>query len=280
VKLGLNGSTTDQCNLEEDIIVAEQAGFDIVEPRTYKIKDYLDRHSLEDLASLYKQAKVKPYAINAIEFFNLKASADEKDDMLQETEYWCKIASTIGCPYIIAVPSRLTKDVSEQHIIDDTVGMLREMSEIASRYHVKLAFEFIGFDDFSVRTLELANKIITETDRENIGLVIDTIHFYLGDSTIESIKQMEKDKLFIFHINDAEDVPKKEFTEALRLFPGLGILPLNDIGQALNKIGYDKVVSLELFRPEYWRMEKQELADQAFQHVKEATESMFKNRAY
>src|SRR5699024_6088857 len=234
------------------------------------------KHSLEELAALYKQAGVKPYAINAIEFFSLKSSRTEKDKVLQETEYWCKIAAAIECPYIIAVPSRITEALSEDYIINDAVEMLKEMSDIALKYNVNLAFEFIGFEEFSVRTLPLAHKIVTKVDRENVGLVIDAYHFYLGESSIESIEQVEKDKLFIFHINDVEEgIPKEELTEAHRLFPGLGILPLNDMGLALNKIGYDKMVSLELFRPEYWRMEKQYLADQAYHHVKEAAESMF-----
>ncbi|WP_176222286.1 sugar phosphate isomerase/epimerase family protein [Tuberibacillus sp. Marseille-P3662] len=274
MKLGLNGSTTDQCTLEEDIVVADRAGFDILELRTYKLNAYFERHSLEDLAGAFKQSQVQPYAINAIEFFNLK-SEGEKEQVLQETEHWCHIASAIDCPYVIAVPSPLTDGVSDEYIIADTVQMLGDMSDIASRYNVNLAFEFIGFDNFSVRTLSMANQIVQVVDRENIGLVVDAYHFYTGGSTLESITQVDQDKLFIFHINDAEDVPTEQLTDAHRLFPGLGVLPLLNMGQALQKIGYDKMMSLELFRPEYWKMEKQDLADESMRHVKNAADKMF-----
>lgn len=276
MKLGLNGSTTDQCTLEEDVIVAEQAGFDIVEPRTYKINTFLQNKTIEELGELFKNSNVTPYAINAIEFFNLKQSLEEKQKMLEETDYWCKIANKIGCPYVIAVPSEITGEANESDIFDDTVEMLLKMSDVAAKYNVKLALEFIGFESFSIRTLSLANEIVEAVNRSNIGLVIDTYHFYLGNSNVESIEEVNKDNIFIFHINDAENLPKKDLIEANRIFPGLGAIPLNSIGEALHNIGYKEMTSLELFRPEYWEMEKQHLADEAFKHVKKSTDSMFR----
>lgn len=280
MKLGLNGSTTDQCNLKEDIIVAERAGFDIVEPRTYKINTFLENDSLEELAKVYRGSSVSPFAINAIEFFSLKDTQTEKDKVLRNTEYWCKIANAIGCPYVIAVPSQLKENVTESYIINNAVEMLKQMSDIASRFNVGLALEFIGFETFSVRTLSLADHIVKKVNRDNVGLVIDAYHFYIGGSTIESINQIDREKVFIFHINDAENLPKEQLVEANRIFPGLGVIPLADIGEALTSIGFDRMGSLELFRPEYWKMEKQRLADQAYHYVKEATDSMFKNKAH
>jgi 2-keto-myo-inositol isomerase len=45
-----------------------------------------------------------------------------------------------------------------------------------------------------------------------------------------------------------------------RLLPGLGILPLEEIIGALRHIGYDRVTSVEIFRPEYWERDTVELA--------------------
>lgn len=38
--------------------------------------------------------------------------------------------------------------------------MLDKLSDIASNHDVKVAFEFIGFPDFLVSTLKLANEIV------------------------------------------------------------------------------------------------------------------------
>src|SRR5699024_5164208 len=233
--------------------------------------------TVEDLSNLFEDSNVKPYAINAIEFFNLKTTKEEEEKVFQETKYWCKIAKAIGCPYVIAVPSEMNKEMKESEIKRDTIEMLLQMSDIASDYNVNLALEFIGFNIFSIRNLSLANEIVEEINRDNIGLVIDTYHFYLGNSSLESIKQVNKDNIFIFHINDAENLTKENLIEANRIFPGLGVIPLKQIGTALHKIGYNKMASLELFRPEYWKMEKQHLANTALQHVKKTTDYMFSN---
>jgi 2-keto-myo-inositol isomerase len=103
-------------------------------------------------------------------------------------------------------------------------------------------------------------KIIGEP---NIGLVIDSFHFYAGGSTIDSIDALDPERLFIFHINDAEDRPREQLEDRHRLLPGLGILPLKEIVAALRRIGYDRAVSVEIFRPEYWERNPFELAREA-----------------
>ncbi len=93
--------------------------------------------------------------------------------------------------------------------------------------------------------------------------MIDSFHFYAGGSTIESIEALDPERLFIFHINDAEDLPREELEDKHRLLPGLGILPLPSIIGALKRIGYDRVTSVEIFRPEYWERDPFELAKDA-----------------
>ena len=81
---------------------------------------------------------------------------------------------------------------------------------------------------------------------------------------------LDPDKLFIFHINDAENLPKEELTDAHRLYPGEGILPIKEIKERFDKIGYDRMVSIEIFRPEYWNEDPFEVARKA----KAATEKV------
>ncbi len=101
-------------------------------------------------------------------------------------------------------------------------------------------------------------------------MVIDTFHFYAGNSTFEAIETLDPEKLFVFHINDAEDLPKETLTDAHRLYPGTGILPIREIKARFDKIGYDRMVSIEIFRPEYWAQDPFEVARKA----KAATEKV------
>ena len=141
--------------------------------------------------------------------------------------------------------------------------MLGELGAIAARRGVGLAFEFLGQPDCSVQTLALADEIVRQVAQPNVGLVIDSFHFYAGGSTIESIDALDAGRLFIFHINDAEDLPREQLEDRHRLLPGLGILPLKEIIAALRRIDYDRVASVEIFRPEYWKRDPFELAREA-----------------
>ena len=73
--------------------------------------------------------------------------------------------------------------------------MLTELSGIAERFNVSLAFEFLGQPRCSVQTLELASRIVKETARPNVGLVIDSFHFYAGGSSLESIEELDARRL-------------------------------------------------------------------------------------
>ncbi len=63
------------------------------------------------------------------------------------------------------------------------------------------------------------------------------------------------------HFNDAPASPHQfEQTDADRVYPGDGILPLNAFLRDLDAIGYEGFLSLELFNPGYWTRDLSEVA--------------------
>jgi 2-keto-myo-inositol isomerase len=77
---------------------------------------------------------------------------------------------------------------------------------------------------------------------------------------MEAIDTMKPENLFIFHVNDSEDLPKEQLNDSHRLYPGLGILPLTEMKKRLDNIGYTEMASIEIFRPEYWNQDPYEVA--------------------
>lgn len=55
-----------------------------------------------------------------------------------------------------------------------------------------------------------------------------------------------------FHIDDSEDYPIGTLTDANRVWPGEGVIPLKEILNTLKQIGFNKVATIELFNPQYW----------------------------
>ncbi|MGI8757601.1 MAG: sugar phosphate isomerase/epimerase family protein [Acidimicrobiales bacterium] len=269
MKIALNGATTMHADLETDIKAASEAGFDLIEIWAAKLREFLKSKTVADLKNLLKENNIEPYSINSIEHITFRSEKDY-EKIKAETEELSKIASEIGCPYMVVVPGKLPEGTTKEEISEESVRVLNELGDIAEKYNVSLAFEFLGQTDCSVQTLDFCNEIVEKVNRENIGNVLDTFHFYAGNSTFEAIEQMKPEKLFVFHINDAEDLPKEKLTDAHRLYPGTGILPIKEIKKRFDKIGYDRMVSIEIFRPEYWNENPYEVAKKA----KEATEKV------
>lgn len=256
-------------DLSTDILAASAAGFDLIEIWSAKLYRYLGSKTAADLKAELDAANISAYSINSIEHISFRTEAEYAAIKL-ECEDLSRIAGEIGCPYIVVVPGKLPENVDKDGIVEGTVKVLRELSDIAAEHGVSLAFEFLGQSDCSVQTLDLCGEILEQVDRESVGCVIDSFHFYAGGSTFEAIDRLDPRKLFIFHINDAEDVPRSQLTDAQRLYPGTGILPLAEIKEHFDGIGYDRMVSIEIFRPEYWDQDPFDVARTA----KDATEKV------
>jgi len=258
----LNGATTMHASLGTDIRVAAEAGYDLVEIWASKMDDYLKTGTVTELGQLFAAYRVNPYSINSIERITFR-DATGREQVREQTRALCARAQALHCPYIVVVPSEKPAGVSRQDIFEESVQTLQVLSDIAKEYDIGLAFEMLGFPACSVNTLADAWAIVKTVDRPNVGIVLDTFHFYVGGSSLASIVDIDPKKLFIFHINDAEKGPRETLTDAKRLLPGEGVIPLGDICRGLRNIGYKHMVSIELFRPEYWEWDPLRLAQAA-----------------
>ena len=263
MKLALNGATTMRADLATDLHAAKAAEFDYLEIWAAKLRNFLKERSTTELKALFAESGLEPLSINSIEHITFR---DELayESIKKECEELSSIAAAVGCPCIVVVPGRLPEaGASRENVIAESVKVLNELCDISTAHEVSLAFEFLGQTDCSVPTLDLAADIVREVNRKDLGLVIDSFHFYAGNSTLEMIEDLDSSLIQIFHINDAEDRPRDQLEDRHRLLPGLGILPLQQMISSFRKIGYDKVASVEIFRPEYWERDPFTLARDA-----------------
>jgi 2-keto-myo-inositol isomerase len=269
MKIAFNQATTlNNSTLEKDLELCEKNGYDLIEIRFDKLREYLEQHTVEDLKRFFDQNRIKPFAFNALVFINFRdheGFQEIKDELL----FSCQIGEIINCKTVIAVPNLDIGDFTKTQIKEETVRALRELSDIAQPYGVKLALEFIGYPNCSVNTFGQAYEIVQETNRENVGVVLDCFHFHAMGSRIEDLKKADPAKIFVFHIDDCEDLPIGALRDHHRVWPGDGGIDLDEIMNTLVEIGYHDMVSVELFRPEYWEWD----AAKTIQVGKEKTEA-------
>jgi len=262
MKLGFHGATTMTSDLQTDVAASAHAGFKALELWAAKVDRFLTDHSLADLKALLTHSNVAPLTLNSIEFIAFRG--EEFAQIKARCRQLSEIAQAIGCPIIVVVPSPTPHmEIPWATVVEEHVKALRDLSDIAGEYRVRLAFEFLGFGWCSVRTPRGAYEIVQKTDRENVGMVLDAAHFYGSGGLLSEIEAIAPAHLFAFHLDDVEDTPKEAITDATRLLPWLGVIPLAEICARLNRIGYDGPCSIELFRPEYWDWDPNEVAVRA-----------------
>jgi 2-keto-myo-inositol isomerase len=264
MRLAFHGATTMTCDLQTDVSVTARAGYAALEIWTAKVDRYLADHSLSDLRDLFGEHDVFPQALNSIEFIGFRGQ--EYVLVQQRLHELGHIAQAIGCPTVVIVPSPLPdRRLAWADVRSEYVSVLRDLGGIAAAYDVRLSFEFLGFGWCSVRTPRGAYEIVRACGCDNVGVTIDAAHLYGGGGLLAELDDLDPRSIFAFHLDDMEDVPKEAVRDDRRLLPGLGILPLGDICERLQRIGYDGPCAVELFRPEYWSWGALELAVQARQ---------------
>lgn len=273
MKLSINQATALECkgfSLERDLELCEKYGYDYIEPRTMDgMVQYLEKHSIEELAEYFKSHKVKPLAFNTLCFFNNRSS-DEFQGVLKELKEMCEWGKAIGCKTVITVPT-VDKKLHKDEIHQSAVACLKEMGKIAKSYGMRISVEFLGAPTASINTFADAWKIIEEVNMDNVGITIDCFHFHGMGSQLSDLAKADGKKIFVVHLNDTEDYPIGLLTDADRLWPGDGCIDLQGIFKTLKEIGWQEdVVSLELFRPEYWDMD----ADAVYRIGKEKSEAL------
>ncbi len=270
MKLAFHGATSMKTDLATDVDVSAHAGFGGLELWGAKVDDYLRGHSLAELRKLFIQSKVQPISINSIEFIAFRGA--EYPQIQARCRRLSEICEAIECPVVVIVPSPTPRATAGQvldlffpwdKVVEEYVTVLRDLSSIAKPYAAKLTFEFLGFAWSSVRTPLGAWQIVQAAGCDNVGINFDACHFYGGGGELSEIDRIDPAKIYTFHLDDMEDIPKEAITDGRRLLPGLGVVPLDAICARLKKIGYDGPCAVELFRPEYWEWDPYQLAAKA-----------------
>jgi 2-keto-myo-inositol isomerase len=263
LRLAINTACMLPCSIERELPAIAAAGFEWVELRTPEIRDYLRGSSLSSLRALLDASGVRVGSINALEFVSFRG--DAYAGVRDECRELCEWAAALGCDCVIAVPSPTpSMHTTWDEIRSESIRALTDLSSIAAEYGVALGFEPLGFGWCSVRTVAGASEILNEVGPARVGLVLDLFHFALGGSRMQELDLLDSAGIPIIHVDDVVRGTNEATTDADRLFPGEGDLPIDEICGRLLSRGFSGLLSLELFRPEYWEWEPERVAERGY----------------
>ncbi len=275
MKLSFNEATSLGCSdIEQDILLCAAAGFDYLEPRTDQILRYLQNHTVSELRSLFEKNRIRPHAVNAFytyaDLFSKKDSLEMSTEALKEFLAVCSLSAELGSGYIIIVPPMRNGNFTEHYektaeeAEEDILRILGRLSDLARDYGVSLALEPVGAPKSSLRSIGEALKIIKLLSRDNIGIAADAYNLYMNkmSNDYEELSCLPGHLLYAVHINSADDGPP---SKDIRRFCGSGVVDTDLFLQAVRSTGYNGMVSIETFRPEYWNMKAENVIRQAYE---------------
>ncbi len=111
--------------------------------------------------------------------------------------------------------------------------------------------------------------VAVESGHPSACILPDVYHLYKGGSNLSGIRLLSGRAIPVFHINDYPAQPPREtITDADRVYPGDGVAPLGDLMRDLREIGFNGMLSLELFNREYWKQDPETVARTGLQKMK------------
>ncbi len=135
-------------------------------------------------------------------------------------------------------------------------GRLSLVSEILADHGLRLGLEYIGPKTFwsterhpFVHDITDARALIAETDASNIGLILDSYHWYTAGETPEDLTGLAASDIVSVDINDARpDRARDEQMDLDRRLPyDTGVIDLDGFMGAIRAAGYTGPVKVEPF---------------------------------
>jgi len=264
--LALNASTIRPADTKTKVKVAIETGWDAIELWINDLEAYEAENGTGSLKDLGKQIRdAGLYVPNVIGLWNgLPATEEEWQAQLPKTREMMRLCSEVGSERVAVLPFPDREDFDLQW----AAWKYKELIHLGRNdYNLTAMFEFIGFVK-GVYRLGQACAVAIDADEPEACVLPDTFHLYRGGSGYSGIKHLSADFIGNFHWNDVPaDPPQKELKDKDRIYPGDGILPLNQTLRDLKEIGYKRALSLELFNEALWAQDPMQVGRDGLQKM-------------
>jgi sugar phosphate isomerase/epimerase len=270
------GNIGVKATLPEAIALAAKYGFESVAPDA----GYLDKLSDGQLADLRSELKEKHLAFGAASLpVDFRGDDATFRSGLKTLPGVARALQRGGVTrmgtWLRPVDNRLTYRANfHQH-----ADRLREVAAVLGDHGLRLGLEYVGPKTSwtsgrfpFVHTMTEMRELIAAVGRDNVGLVLDSWHWYCAGESPDDIRALSNRDVVAVDLNDAPaGIPVDQQKDSVRDLPcATGVIDLKVFLGALLAIGYDGPVRAEPFKAELRKLPPDEAVAKTAQAMKAA----------
>lgn len=228
---------------------------DLTDKEKAKIKQMLNETGL-------RISNINAFMMCAIQDFHhpswIEPERERREMRLQHTINCIALAKDLGAGTISTEPGGPLNGTNADEAMELFVEGIRRVAPYAREAGVKVLVE--PEPGLLIETSSQFKRFIEQVDSDAIGLNCDIGHFFcVGESPAKVIREM-KPYAGHFHIEDIASTRVHH-----HLLPGEGVIDFAEVFQAIQEIGYDGLVTIELYP---YQENPIETAQKAFDYVK------------
>jgi 2-keto-myo-inositol isomerase len=248
---------TLHASFEKDIEDFAAAHCGAVEIWWGKLDRYLESHSVDDVRALLAAHEIAA-PVASFQGGLLTSQGDAR------REHWAlfgrrlELCRQLGIGVMVVVGD-VDGPLTEQDF--ERLRMsLRQAAEQAGANGVRLALEFQARATIP-NNLQSAAMLVADCGSPHLGICLDLFHFYTGPSKTEDLSLLTAENLFHVQLCDLAGNLREWATDADRVLPGDGDIPLGPLIVRLKEIGYAGAVSVEMMNPQIWQIPPRQVGE-------------------
>ncbi len=176
----------------------------------------------------------------------------------------------------------LCSNVSPEAIDDAerAAADLAELADLARQHGMRIGYEALAWGRH-VKDWTAAWDIVRASDRENLGIVLDSFHICARGNPIEPIANLPADRIALVQVADAPALVMDplSLSRHYRCYPGQGDYPIVEYLDAVTRSGYRGPLSLEIFNDQFRGASATAIAIDGMRSLRASGEALAARRA-
>jgi sugar phosphate isomerase/epimerase len=226
--ISLPHPTLNDLHPPDFIRIAKRTGYDALNLRIIPFRPDGPQASIFNDRALFRATREALWD-TALPVLDIEVIRIEAGMRIADFRPFFDAGAQLGATYAVAIGI----DAGETFVTEQLAALAAE----AQPFGIRMVIEFMARG--GIKTLEATQRIVTGTGRDDVGILVDSLHFYRSGATLAQLADVDPRRLPYMQINDVynfeqlRDAPEPENVLWKKVLPGDGDLRLRELLQTL-----------------------------------------------